>query len=98
MTAALATARPDVVPAPGALPAVGDPRCQMQWAVLPTLTWDRCDRPVTVDAVIVCGACGDYARSWCGPCSVDAVAAPPSRMLCARCDARGAVVVAVHPR
>ncbi len=83
MTAALATARPDVVPAPGALP---------------TLTWDRCDRPATVDAVIVCGACGDYVRSWCGPCSVDAVAAPPSRMLCARCDARGAVVVAVHPR
>jgi hypothetical protein len=77
----------------------GESRCQMEWAYLPGLTWDRCERPATVDALIHCVACGTYVRSWCGPCAVDATAAgPPDVFLCVKCERPGVVIVAVHPR
>ena len=84
----------DTAPAPG----VGDARCQMEWAWLPGLTWDRCEPPATVDALVHCGGCGTYVRSWCGPCTDDATDTAPDRLVCVTCEQVGALVVAIHPR
>lgn len=93
------TAAPSVELAPAPSPAMGESRCQMEWAYLPGLTWDRCELPAAVDAIVACGrGCGDRVRSWCAPCSADATASPTDLLVCTVCDARGAVIVAVHHR